>query len=104
MLDALLLQPSSMEQPPVSAWATLPKEIVETLGLFLDASGWAAARATCLHWSRNITHGITLLEVDLERDAHRQALMMLKISLLLPSRRRPEVLATWSTVADVCSS
>jgi hypothetical protein len=54
-----------------SVWANLPKEIVETLGLYLDASGWAAARSTCVHWSKSITHGITLLEIDLERDAHR---------------------------------
>lgn len=54
-----------------SVWANLPKEIVETLGLHLDAAGWASARSTCVHWSKCITHGINLLEIDLERDAHR---------------------------------
>jgi hypothetical protein len=62
----------AQEQTPCqSVWANLPKEIVETLGMYLDASGWAAARSTCVHWSKSITHGITLLEIDLERDAHR---------------------------------
>jgi len=58
-------------QQAQSVWANLPKEIIETLGLCLDASGWAAARGTCLSWSKAITHGINLLEIDLERDAHR---------------------------------
>ena len=62
-----------------SIWANLPKEIVEALGLYLDASGWAAARGTCKNFA-SITHGIGLLEIDLERDAHRYVLVYLKFS------------------------
>lgn len=40
--------------------------------MHLDAEGWAAARSTCKGWS-NIQSGIKLLEIDLERDAHRCA-------------------------------
>lgn len=59
-----------MAQSAQSIWANLPKEIVESLGAYLDANGWAAARGTCKNFS-SITHGIGLLEIDLERDAHR---------------------------------
>ena len=49
----------------------MPKEIVEALGLYLDATGWSSGRLCCSHWAKCITHGINLLEIDLERDAHR---------------------------------
>jgi hypothetical protein len=43
---------------------------MQVLGLHLDAEGWAAARSTCKGW-KNIQSGVKLLEIDLERDAHR---------------------------------
>jgi hypothetical protein len=58
------------QQQAPSIWANLSKEIIEALGLYLDATGWANARLTCKHWA-SVTHGISLLEIDLERDAHR---------------------------------
>ncbi|WIA21335.1 hypothetical protein OEZ85_000562 [Tetradesmus obliquus] len=66
-----------------AAWNTLPEEIVQVLGLHLDAEGWAAARSTCKGW-RNIQSGIKLLEIDLERDAHRWMMVLTCVARLFP--------------------
>uniref|UniRef100_A0A383VCX0 F-box domain-containing protein n=1 Tax=Tetradesmus obliquus TaxID=3088 RepID=A0A383VCX0_TETOB len=66
-----------------AAWNTLPEEIVQVLGLHLDAEGWAAARSTCKGWS-NIQSGIKLLEIDLERDAHRWMMVLTCVARLFP--------------------
>jgi hypothetical protein len=58
------------QQQGPSIWSNLPKEIVEAVGLYLDATGWASARLACKQWA-SVTYGISLLEIDLERDAHR---------------------------------
>lgn len=51
-------------------WSLLPKEIVEALGGYLDSKDWSNCRASSRLFS-HITHAITLLEIDLEKDAHR---------------------------------
>jgi hypothetical protein len=52
------------------SWAKLPSDVLASVGHYLDAPSWAAARATCGDWGP-ITHGVKLLEIDVERDAHR---------------------------------
>lgn len=59
----------------------------QLLGWHLDSKGWAAARSVCQSWRANITADIKLLEVDLERDAHRcEQARLLPLLLLLWQR------------------
>lgn len=51
-------------------WQQLPQALLEQIGCLLDASSWASARLCCRSFA-SVTHGIKLLEVDVERDAHR---------------------------------
>lgn len=70
---ALALSSASGSQQPKgqSLWAHLPKEILESVGLYLDAAGWRNGRLVCQAWAKSVTACIHLLEIDLERDAHR---------------------------------
>ncbi|KAF6254274.1 hypothetical protein COO60DRAFT_335956 [Scenedesmus sp. NREL 46B-D3] len=66
-----------------AAWNNLPEEIVQVLGLHLDSKGWTAARSTCKGW-KNIQSGIKVLEIDLERDAHRWMMVLTCVARLFP--------------------
>lgn len=69
---AIMGLPDSVSAPhPESVWAHLPKEILESVGLYLDAAGWRNGRLVCKAWAKSVTACIHLLEIDLERDAHR---------------------------------
>lgn len=51
-------------------------------GLNMGTSEWRAARSTCRLWRDHICAGITTLELDLERDAHRASMVRGAICVL----------------------
>jgi hypothetical protein len=69
----------------------------QLIGTYMGAAEWAAARETCGAWRAQVTGGVDLLELDLERLPHRWMMVLACVRAIFP-RLRSAVLLVGSRV------